>query len=140
SRLVSSQLSKKKNKKYICDKCLHYFNSSEKLEVHTVDCGEMNKCTIRLPSEDDKWLNFNNYSRNVDKDVNKERVPFIVYTDLKCILKKMERDPETPSYKYQHHQVFSIGYYIACIMTRYRRISFVAIQIALHGSPMNSDV
>ncbi|XP_011685688.1 PREDICTED: uncharacterized protein LOC105448679 [Wasmannia auropunctata] len=56
SRLVSSQLSKKKNKKYICDRCLHYFSSSEKLEVHTVDCGEMNECAIRLPSEDNKRL------------------------------------------------------------------------------------
>ncbi|XP_011705785.1 PREDICTED: uncharacterized protein LOC105460982, partial [Wasmannia auropunctata] len=97
SRLVSSQLSKKKNKKYICDRCLHYFSSSEKLEVHTVDCGEMNECAIRLPSEDNKWLSFNNYSR-------KERVPFVVYANLECILTKMERDPETPSYKYQHHQ------------------------------------
>ncbi|XP_011698553.1 PREDICTED: uncharacterized protein LOC105456305 [Wasmannia auropunctata] len=86
SRLVSSQLSKNAQKKYICDRCLHYFSSSEKLEVHTVDCGEMNECAIRLPSEDDKWLSFNNYSR-------KERVPFVVYADLECILTKMERDP-----------------------------------------------
>ncbi|XP_011707107.1 PREDICTED: uncharacterized protein LOC105462284, partial [Wasmannia auropunctata] len=77
SRLVSSQLSKKKNKKYICDRCLHYFSSSKKLEVHSVDCGEMNECAIRLPSEDNKWLSFNNYSR-------KEHVPFVVYAE--CIL------------------------------------------------------
>jgi len=31
-----------------------------------------NNCAIRLPSEDDKWLEFENYS-------NKERVPFIIY-------------------------------------------------------------
>jgi len=41
----------------------------------------MNDCAIRLPSEDDKWLSFNNYCR-------KERVPFIVYADLECILEK----------------------------------------------------
>ncbi|XP_011706330.1 PREDICTED: uncharacterized protein LOC105461527, partial [Wasmannia auropunctata] len=96
-RLVSSQLSKNAHKKYICDRCLHYFSSSEKLEVHIIDCGEMNECAIRLPSKDDKWVSFNNYSR-------KERVPFVMYADLECILTKMERDPETPSYKYQHHQ------------------------------------
>ncbi|XP_011685475.1 PREDICTED: uncharacterized protein LOC105448525 [Wasmannia auropunctata] len=114
SRLVSSQLSKKKNKKYICDryiffKCLHYFSLSEKLKVHTIDCGEMNDCAIKLPSEDDKWLSYNNYSR-------KERVPFVVYADLECILEKMQRDPETPSYKYQHHRVFSIGYYVTLLV------------------------
>ncbi|XP_011685477.1 PREDICTED: uncharacterized protein LOC105448529 [Wasmannia auropunctata] len=47
SRLVSSQLNKNAHKKYICDRCLHYFSLSEKLEVHTIDCGEMNECAIR---------------------------------------------------------------------------------------------
>ncbi|XP_025073192.1 uncharacterized protein LOC112552354 [Pogonomyrmex barbatus] len=61
SRLVSSQLSKKEHKKYFCDRCLHYSNSSEKLESHTVDCERMNDCAIRLPNEDDKWLDFKNY-------------------------------------------------------------------------------
>ena len=42
-------------------------------------------CAIRLPSEDDKWLEFGNYC-------NKERVPFIVYADLECILRKTESD------------------------------------------------
>ncbi|XP_011706256.1 PREDICTED: uncharacterized protein LOC105461459, partial [Wasmannia auropunctata] len=62
SRLIGSQLSKK-NKKFFCDRCLHYFGSSEKLEAHTIDCGKTNNCAIRLPSEDDKWLSFNNNCR-----------------------------------------------------------------------------
>ncbi|XP_025075853.1 uncharacterized protein LOC112553092 [Pogonomyrmex barbatus] len=56
SRLVSSQINKKKCKKYFCDRCLHYFSSSERLQSHTTDCEKMNDCAIRLPSEDDKWL------------------------------------------------------------------------------------
>jgi len=34
--------------------CLHYFGSNEKLKTHTMDCGQINDCAIRLPSEDDK--------------------------------------------------------------------------------------
>ncbi|XP_072757729.1 uncharacterized protein [Anoplolepis gracilipes] len=75
SRLVSMQLSKHKTKKYICDRCMHYFHSVEKLQSHTVDCGKMNDCAIRLPSDKDKWLAFTNYNR-------KERLPFVVYADL----------------------------------------------------------
>ncbi|XP_014486576.1 PREDICTED: uncharacterized protein LOC106750624, partial [Dinoponera quadriceps] len=56
SRLVSSQLSKHDHKKYICSRCLHYFSSSARLQVYTLDCGEMNDCAILLSSEDDKWL------------------------------------------------------------------------------------
>ncbi|KYN30380.1 hypothetical protein ALC56_15307 [Trachymyrmex septentrionalis] len=102
SRLVSSQLSKKKNKKYFCDRCLHYFGTNEKLQSHTMDCQKINDCAIRLPSEDEKWLEFGN---------NKERAPFVVYADMECVLRKTEPDREdASSYAYQRHEVFSIGY------------------------------
>ncbi|XP_072757714.1 uncharacterized protein [Anoplolepis gracilipes] len=102
SRLVSMQLSKHKTKKYICDRCMHYFHSVEKLQSHTVDCGKMNDCAIRLPSDKDKWLAFTNYNR-------KERLPFVVYADLECVLVKKEEENF-----YQHHQVFSMAYYVHC--------------------------
>ncbi|KAG5327802.1 MOS1T transposase, partial [Pseudoatta argentina] len=49
--------------------------------THTVDCGKLNDCAVRLPSEDDRWLAFGNYC-------NQERVPFVIYADLECILCK----------------------------------------------------
>ncbi|XP_053985489.1 uncharacterized protein LOC128879938 [Hylaeus volcanicus] len=105
SRLVSSQLSKSNHRKYFCDRCLHYFSSSKKLEAHTVDCEKMNDCAIVLPDDDSKWLSFNNYTR-------KERLPFVVYADLEYILEKTDRG--APRYTYQHHKVFSIAYYVQC--------------------------
>ncbi|XP_053989947.1 uncharacterized protein LOC128882377, partial [Hylaeus volcanicus] len=105
SRLVSSQLSKNNHRKYFCDRCLHYFSSSEKLDAHTVDCEKMNDCAIVLPDNDSKWLSFNNYIR-------KERLPFVVYADLECILEKT--DGGARKYTYQHHKVFSIAYYVQC--------------------------
>ncbi|XP_018315244.1 uncharacterized protein [Mycetomoellerius zeteki] len=56
SRLIGSQLSKNTKKKYLCDRCLHYFHTSEKLSLHVVDCATTNDCAIILPNEDDKWL------------------------------------------------------------------------------------
>jgi len=53
-------------------RCLYYFNVNEKLQSHVVDCGKMNDCAIRLPSEDNKWFEFGNHC-------NKEQMPFIVY-------------------------------------------------------------
>ena len=78
----------------------------EKLDVHSVDCQKMNDCAIQLPTEDEKWLSF----RNIN---NKERVPFVVYADLECTLEKMEKEDMEISYQ-QHHQVFSLGYYVHC--------------------------
>ncbi|XP_011687463.1 PREDICTED: uncharacterized protein LOC105449778 [Wasmannia auropunctata] len=103
SRLVSSQLSKKQHKKFFCDRCLHYFSSQERLDAHTVDCNELNECAVELPKEDAKWLTFGKHG-------NKERVPFVVYADLECVLEKM--DPNLP--ESQHHKVHSIACYIHC--------------------------
>ena len=44
------------------------FITSEKLQSHAMDCQKINDCAIRLPSVDDKWLEFWNHC-------NKERVP-----------------------------------------------------------------
>ncbi|XP_070155824.1 uncharacterized protein [Polyergus mexicanus] len=107
SSLVSSQLSCGKRRQYICDRCLHYFGSEDKLQSHIVDCREMNDCAIRLPSDKEKWLAFNNYNR-------KERLPFVVYADLECVLRKTDGDPMGSTYTFQHHQVFSVAYYVHC--------------------------
>ncbi|KYN15987.1 hypothetical protein ALC57_11766 [Trachymyrmex cornetzi] len=42
----------------------------------------------------------------------KERVPFVVYADLECALEKIDKDPTSATYTYQHHNVFSVGYYV----------------------------
>ncbi|XP_076247956.1 uncharacterized protein LOC143187614 [Calliopsis andreniformis] len=109
SRLVATQFSKHKEKKFICDRCLHFYNSRERLDAHENDCQNMNKCTVLLPSEDDKWLKFNKYCR-------KDRVSFVVYADLECVLEKIKDsvEDECISHAYQHHRVFSIGYSVHC--------------------------
>ncbi|KYN15853.1 hypothetical protein ALC57_11934 [Trachymyrmex cornetzi] len=88
-------------------RCLHYFSTNERLQSHAIDCGKMNDCAIRRPSEDDKWFEFGNYS-------NKERVPFIVYADLECVLRNTKPEKEDASYTYQQHEVCSVGYYVRC--------------------------
>ncbi|XP_067208480.1 uncharacterized protein [Linepithema humile] len=105
-RLVSSQMSMHKCKKYICDRCLHYFYTQEKLSAHSIDCGKIKDCAVVLPSEDKKWLTFHHYSW-------KERLPFVVYADLECTLEKKE-DQDGTTYAYQHHRAFSVGFYVSC--------------------------
>ncbi|KYN11372.1 hypothetical protein ALC57_16475 [Trachymyrmex cornetzi] len=85
SRLIGSQLSKSTKKKHLCDRCLHYFPTSEKLSLHIVDCTTTNECAIILPNENDKWLSFRGHNK-------KERLLFVVYADLECILAKKTTD------------------------------------------------
>ncbi|XP_071651462.1 uncharacterized protein [Temnothorax longispinosus] len=106
SRLISAQVSKEKKKKFFCDRCLHYFSSNAKLAAHPTNCREMNgQVAIKLPHKSFRWLGFSNDNRE-------DRVPFVVYADLKFTLKKTDDDAQTSTY--QHHQIFSIGYYVHC--------------------------
>ena len=83
---------------------LHYFHTSEKLLLHIVDCATTNDCAIILPNENDKWLSFRGHN-------NKDRFFFVVYADLEYILEK-KTNKDISRFTYQHHKVFSVGYYI----------------------------
>ena len=49
SRLIGSQLSKNRKKKYLCDGCLVYFSTSDKLKEHKqYDC---NHIRVNLPTK-----------------------------------------------------------------------------------------
>ena len=92
SRLTSKQLSSRCHKTFICDRCLHYFRTEEKLKTHEIDCTQGNKCKVKLPTEKEKILKFKNFKNN-------ERVPFVVYADFECLLKPVTDNEQA----YQQH-------------------------------------
>ncbi|XP_070158019.1 uncharacterized protein [Polyergus mexicanus] len=87
--------------------CMHYFRTSDKLSAYSANCERMNEGAIVLPTNDDKWLEFHNYGR-------KDRLPFVVYTDLECVLEKKEKKRTSNTSIVQHHKVYSAGYYSQC--------------------------
>lgn len=62
SRLISMQLSRHKQAKYICDGCLTYFQNKERLEVHKAD--DCNKIKTNVPSIGSK-VSFTNPERQM---------------------------------------------------------------------------
>lgn len=120
SRLVSQQLTKRHGRKYLCDGCLQFFRSEEKLMDHVrYDC---NHLTVKLPTQDyilDKLgrrvpqniLKFSNYHFQI-------RSPFAVYLDFECLLKKLPQieNPTSESFtiKKIQHVPFSFAYSIIC--------------------------
>lgn len=82
SSMIQNQVVKSnRNKKHVCDRCLHYFYTKEKLNVHETVCKKMNSCKISLPNRENRWLYFENFK-------NKIEVPFIVYADIESLLIK----------------------------------------------------
>ncbi|XP_076638206.1 uncharacterized protein LOC143350178 [Colletes latitarsis] len=119
SRLVGMQLRRHKAKKFICDRCMCYFESAEKLEVHSLDCGQINNCTILLHSEGNNLLNFSNHDR-------KERFPFVVYADLECIIAKTLDNQALDKIVHMIHHC--------------RCIDVAATQIVFHGTSTNLKI
>ena len=110
SRLVSLQVSKHKEKSYICDNCLNPFPKEESLNKHKEYCSTSECIKINMP-EKGSILKFKNYC-------NSEKVPFIIYADMESLLNPIQSCEPNPqsSYtkKYQKHQPISYSYYIKC--------------------------
>lgn len=75
ARLIDADVTGHRAKIFVCDPCLHYFYSSEKLEAHFKQCSTQNECKVTLPTEEDKWLSFKSYSHQLEVD-------YIIYADI----------------------------------------------------------
>ncbi|XP_036141671.1 uncharacterized protein LOC118645175 [Monomorium pharaonis] len=111
----------------ICDRCLHYFSSCERLQLHAVDCQRMNDCAITLPAKDDKWLNFRN--------INHKECP-LSRTSSVCCERRNTIQSKRHTYINNIYLASDITY-DARMTSRYPCTSFVAIKIASRGSPNN---
>ncbi|XP_030745267.1 uncharacterized protein LOC115874300 [Sitophilus oryzae] len=109
SRLLSSQINREHRKKNICDRCLHYYRTEDKLTAHLNDCVKLNKggTVPRIPTNEKKLLGFKNFNF-------KEKAPFVIYADTECFLMPIEDNLRKNTKKYQHHEPYSIGYYVKC--------------------------
>lgn len=105
SGLIQAQVTQvNRNKKYLCDICLHYFYTEKKLSDHIVTCKEINKCKVTLPTEEHKWLKFQNHQFKLENQ-------FIVYADIESLLVEPSKDSSQPKGAYEEHKAFSVGYY-----------------------------
>ena len=110
SRLLSSQVSKHKEKHYFCLRCLNPFNTQKALDKHEEYCSNHEAVKINMP-EKGTMLKFKNYHRG-------EKVPFIIYADFESCIKSIhtcDLNPENSYTKqYQKHEPISFYYYIKC--------------------------
>jgi len=108
SRLLNSQVSKKKRRIHLCDRCLQFFYSPEKLAAHEIDCREVNTCKPKMPPFWDRYMEFKNHKFKL-------RVPFVIYADLECIVKKVDENGQRGNSNIvQEHEPFSLAYYLHC--------------------------
>ena len=105
NRLWFGQDSKNKNQRQVCDGCLNSFNSKETLEVHQEFCVDDGVKAVLPPRK--SIVKFK-------KVQCATIVPFVIYADFECILKKMEREIGEKTTQIQHHIPCSFCFLPVC--------------------------
>lgn len=79
SRLISSQVSKKEHKKFVCDFCLCSFGSQDLLDRHTEYCSKHDAVNTIFPKPRENILKFKNIQNCIE-------CPIKVYCDFESFL------------------------------------------------------
>ncbi|XP_050518973.1 uncharacterized protein LOC126893074 [Diabrotica virgifera virgifera] len=120
SRLVKSQKTKNCRKEYLCDGCLQFFDSEEKLHNHqNNDCSHI---YTELPTTKPKINKFGEMvPENILKFINIQKmlpVPFVIYADFESLLKPIDHvepcNGNSYSVKTAEHQAYSFAFYLKC--------------------------
>ena len=104
SRLVTSQASKKKKKKYVCDFCLNVFGLQKLLKGHTEYCSKHNAVNTVMPEPGRNTLKFKNIQNSVE-------CPIKIYTDFENFLEPMDRE-HGGTKLYQRHVPSAFCFYV----------------------------
>ena len=66
---------------YYCLNCFHPYRTENKLNVHKKICENHEYCNIEIPSPNNNLIKYNQGDKSL-------KLPFIIYADLECLLKK----------------------------------------------------
>jgi len=97
--------------KHFCERCLHGFTRVDLLERHKPECKGLLKSPTRteLPKEGENKMAFKNHHKQM-------KLPYVVYTDFECILKKMQGCEPSPeksfTVKTEKHEPCGFAYII----------------------------
>ena len=72
---------------------LNYFHSYTSEKKHERICKDHDFCDIKMPDEDNKILKFISREKSI-------RVPFTIYADLECLLRKINTCSNNPDKSY----------------------------------------
>ena len=74
---------------YYCLNCFHSYRTENKLNAHKKICENNEYCNIEIPSPNNNLIKYNQGDKSL-------KLPFIIYADLECILKKIDTCQNNP--------------------------------------------
>ena len=74
---------------YYCLNCFHSYRTENKLNAHKKICENNEYCNIEMPSTNNNLIKYNQGDKSL-------KLPFIIYADLECLLKKTDTCQNNP--------------------------------------------
>ena len=115
NRLMFSR-TKHKDKKHYCMSCLQNFTTEEILSNHKKQCLLINGC--QAVNYESGIIKFTNHNKQIP-------IPFKIYADTECFLKRVNSYKGEPTIKYQEHIPNSIATKLVCIDDRFALPSII---------------
>ena len=110
SRLLKGISSNHKSD-YYCLNCFNSYRTENKLNVHKKICENHEYCNIEMPSPNNNIIKYNQGEKSLE-------LPFIIYADLECLLKKIDtcyNNPDLSSTtKINQHKPSGYSIYTNC--------------------------
>ena len=75
---------------YYCLNCFHSYRTENKLNVHKKICENYDYCNIEMPGPNNNIIKYNSGEKSLE-------LPFIIYADLECLLKKIDTCYNNPA-------------------------------------------
>ena len=101
---------------YYCLNCFHSYRTENKLNAHKKICKNNEYCNIEMPSPDNNLIKYNQGEKSL-------KLPFVIYADLECILKKIhtcQNNPDLSSTtKINQHIPSGYSIYTSCSFDKY---------------------
>ena len=82
-------ITSKHDRYFYCLNCFHSYRTENKLKKHYNVCKNHDYCYVEMPEEDNKLSKYNHGEKSM-------KHLFIIYTDLECLLKKMNSCHNNP--------------------------------------------
>ena len=83
----------KHNGDFYCLNCFQSYTTEKKLRKHEKVCENHDFCNLKMPDEDNKILKYLSGEKSL-------KVPFVIYADLECLLKKINTCQNNPDKSY----------------------------------------
>ena len=82
-------ISSNHNSDYYCLNCFQSYRTENKLNAHKEICENHDYCNIEMPSPNNNIIKYNSGEKSLE-------LPFIIYADLECLLKKIDTCQNNP--------------------------------------------